>query len=218
VSDSVYNGLDTNLKPEQNIVASTSNQTDTSSQVFMAVLKSGIDSMNATINDTTIFIVTKGQLFLYWNNPHTVLIPDGRSAYIPPEQIMRVDSPYFKFNFSKWDFVKQKDYKLYKVAKGEGIDLNSLIKRIQNKDDDALLQFYNLQTIVDGASAEEFPYDFWALINLWTDKELSTFITTLKTDEKKGFCSLLIESSFTNPYEYYKLYYPLTWKQIEAAK
>jgi hypothetical protein len=93
-----------------------------------------------------------------------------------------------------------------------------LVKRIQRKDNNALLQFFKLRDVVDGASAEEFPDIFWALINLWTDKELSSFITTLKGEEKKDFCYLLIESSYCDPYKYYKIYYPLTMKEIDSTK
>src|SRR5204862_7990019 len=115
---------------------------------------------------------------------------------------------YFKFNFSQHEFIYDKDYELYQSAQTSGIDLNSLVKRIQNKDNNALLQFFKLRDIVDGASAEEFPYEFWALINLWTDNELSNFIRTLSATEKRDFCFLLIKSSYCDPYNYYKLYYP----------
>jgi hypothetical protein len=191
---------------------------DTSSNVFVAMLNPGLDNVQAIVNDSTMFVARKGQLILYWNVPHTALIADGRSGYIPPEQLMRVDTPYFKFNFSKAQFNYDKDYELYQSAQLVGADLNSLIKKIQSKDTNALHQFFKLRDVVDGASAEEFPGDFWILINLWTDKELSSFITTLKEAEKKDFCSLLIESSYCDPYKYYKLYYPLTLKQIVASK
>lgn len=191
---------------------------DTSSNVFVAMLKPGLDSVKATINDSTMFIATKGQLILYWNNPHTAFIADGRFGYIPPEQLVRVNKPLFKFAFSKRKFSYDRDYELYQSAERTGTDLNSLVKRIRNKESAALLQFFRLKEVVDGASAEEFPDDFWALINLWTDKELSSFISTLNKSDKKAFCELLIESSYCNPYKYYKLYYPLTLQQINSTK
>ena len=212
VSDSVHKNSDSTANPEQKIVA------DTSSNVFVAMLKDGLDNVNAIINDSTMFVATKGQLILYWNDPHTALIADGRFGYIPSEQLKRVDSPYFKFNFSKRQFIYNKDYELYQAAERTGANLNSIVKRIQSKDNNALLQFFKLRDVVDGASAEEFHDEFWALINCWTDKELSTFITTLDGAEKKDFCSLLIESSYCDPYAYYKLYYPLTLKLIESTK
>ena len=193
------------------------NSGDTLSNVFVAILKPGLDNVKAIINDSVMFIANKGQLILYWNDPHTALIADGRYGYIPPEQLIRVDTPYFKFNFSKRHFIYDKDYELYQSAQRIGLDLNSLVKRIQNKDFTALLQFFKLRVVVDGAAAEEFPDDFWALINLWTDKELSAFIKTLKGAEKKDFCSLLFESSYCDPCKYYKLYYPLTIEQIEST-
>ena len=216
-TDSAQNNFDTIVRAE-NSGSNISNQQDTSSQVFMAVLKDGLDNVKAIINDSTMFVATKGQLILYWNDPHTAFIADGRYGYIPPEQLKRVDTSLFKFNFSKRQFVYDKDDELYQSAERTGADLNTLAKRIQNKESKALLQFFKLRDVVDGASAEEFPEDFWALINLWTDKELSTFITTLKGTEKKDFCLLLIESAYCNPNEYYKLYYPLTLQQIETIK
>jgi hypothetical protein len=191
---------------------------DTASAVFVAMLKPGLDSVKATINDSTMFIATKGQLVLYWNNPHTALIADGRVGYLPPEKLVRIDKPCFKFTFSKRKFSYDKQSELYQVAERTGVDLNTVVKRIQNKDTKALLQFFKLREVVDGASAEEFPEDFWALINLWTDKELSSLLSTLDKSEKTAFCELLIESSYCNAYEYYKLYYPLTLQQINLTK
>jgi hypothetical protein len=188
------------------------------SSEFVAMLKPECDSMNAIINDSVIFVAFNGQLLLYDNYSHSAYIADGRSGYIPPEQIIRVDTPFFKFNFSKHQFYYDKEYELYESAQQTGADLNLLIQRIQNKEESALLQFFKLHNVVDGASAEEFSENFWALINLWTDKELLDFIRTLKVTEKKDFCTLLIESSYCNPDKYYKLYYPLTMKEIESTK
>jgi hypothetical protein len=192
-------------------------QDDIASYVFMARLKDGISKVNATLNDSTIFIVKKGQLFLYNNYPHTAFLANGQFAYIPPEQIMKVDTPFFKFNFTRWKFIKGKNYELSQAAKRNGFDLYIVIKQIQNKESTALVKFYNMQSILDGAAAEEFPEDFWALINLWTDKELSAFIMTLSKGDKLGFCKLLLESSLCDPKSYYKLYYPLTLKQINTV-
>lgn len=195
----------------------TSSQ-ETSTNVFVVTLKPGLDNVKATINDSIMFKANKGQLMLYWNYPHTAFIADGRFGYIPPEKLIRVDTSCFKFNFSKRKFSYDSDYELYKTAERTGIDLNTLVKQIQNKNNKALLEFFRLRDVVDGASAEEFPDVFWALINLWTDKELSSFILTLDNSNKKAFCELLIESSYCNPYEYYRLYYPLTLQQIKMIK
>jgi hypothetical protein len=190
----------------------------TSPNVFIAVLRDGLDNVKATVNDSTMFIATKGQLILYWDHPHTALIADGRFGYIPPEQLKRIDTSYFKFNFSKLQFVYDKDYELYQCAQRTGVNLNSLVKQIQGKDNNALLQYFNLRHGVDGASAEEFYKVFWQLINLWSDAQLSTFIMQLNGTERKDFCNLLIDSSYCDPYRYYKLYYPLTLKKITATK
>jgi hypothetical protein len=194
------------------------NQDDIITYVFMARLKDEINKVNATINDSTIFTVGKGQFFLYNNYAHTAFLANGQFAYIPPEQISKVDTPFFKFNFSKWKFIKEENCILYKAAKRGGLDLNVIIRGIQNKEFTALMKFYKMQRILDGASAEEYTEDFWALINLWSDKELSAFIKTLSNNDKKEFYNLLLESSFCDPTSYYKLYYPLTLKQINSVE
>lgn len=217
-NDSSQKYIELNAKFEQDAFADISTQQDTSSEVFMAILKEGLEKVNATINDSTTFVATKGQLILYWKYPHTAQIADGRFGYISPEQLVRVDTPCFKFNFSKRQFIYGKGCELYQSAKRTGSDLNYLVKRIKYKDNNALLQFFRLHNVVDGASAEEFSEEFWALINLWSDKELSIFIKTLNESEKKDFCTLLVETSYFNPYKYYKLYYPLTLNKIKVTK
>jgi hypothetical protein len=191
---------------------------DTSSIVFVAILKPGLDNVKATINDSTVFITRQGQLILYWNNPQLAFIADGRNGCIPPELLIKVDTPYFKFNFSRGQFSYPSDNELNKAFKEAGTDLNALAKQIQDGNRNALLQFFMFRNDFDGAAREEFPLEFWALINFWTDKELSSFILTLDKSDKKEFCELLIESCYCNPYPYYRLYYPLTFKQLELIK
>ena len=184
---------------------------------YMATLKDGLKKVNATINDSIIFSVSKGELFFYEQNSEEAWLPDGRIAYIPLEKVKHVDTPLFKFNFQKWDFHKEKDYELLELANSKNIALNSLINKIRNKNSHALMQFFNLRNYVDGAAAEEYSTDFWALINLWNDTELMNFINTLKINKKKEFCKLLLNSTpFENPEEYYKLYYPSTLKLING--
>jgi len=57
-------------------------------------------------------------------------IADGRSGYIPPDKLVRVDKPLLKFTFSKRKFTYDKDYELYQSAERTGAELNSLVKRI----------------------------------------------------------------------------------------
>jgi hypothetical protein len=203
---------------EQDSSPNNLNKQENSSESFIAILKEGLDNINASINDSTTFIAHKGQLILYFSDPHTAFIADGRYGYIPPENLVEIDTPYFKFNFTSRSFIYAKDYELFQTAKTHGNDLNKLVKNIQQKDTTALLQFFELKDVVDGASAEEFYELFWVLINLWTDDELSSFIMTLNQNHKKDFCTTLIESSYCDPFKYYMLYYPLTLNQIELTK
>jgi hypothetical protein len=212
---SVQFELDTLSKTVQIPIITASPQADSSWGSYIAVLKDGLDQVNATINDSIIFVATKGQLFLYESNSHSAWITDGRCAYIPLEQVKRADLPYFKFTFSRWNFNKDEKYELYATAKQNGLNLNTLIKKIQNKDSRAMLQFFDLRNKVDGAAAAEFPFELWALLNLWNDKELSAFIQSLPEKDKTEFCQLLINiTPFEKPEEYFKLYYPLTFEEI----
>lgn len=216
--ESVQSRLDTLSKTVPIPVITASPQADSSWGSYIAVLKDGLDQVNATINDSIIFVAAKGQLFLYENTSHSAWIADGRCAYIPPEQVKRVNVPYFKFTFSKWNFYKNEEYELCFTAEQIGLDLNSLIKRIQNKENQAMLQFFNLRHYTDGHAGEEFPFELWALINLWNDKELSAFIKSLPQKDKAEFCQLLINiTPFEKPEEYFILYYPITLAEISKT-
>ncbi len=188
-------------------------QNNTSYGTFVATLKTGIDNVPATTNDSSIFIATKGQLFLYENYSHNAWIADGRSGYIPPDKVVKVDTAYFKFNYSKFDFGDNPQDEMMLLAKENSVDLLNLIKRIKKKDGNALFRLYELHRNIDGGAAETYPYIFWALVNHWTDKELSAFINTLKQTDKYEFCNLLLTSTILdNPEKYYEMYYPLTKK------
>jgi hypothetical protein len=199
------------------VEAKPKNSSDTSFASYLATLKNGIEKINATINDSTIFTATKGQLFIYENYSENAWIADGRSAYIPRDQIVKVDTPYFKFNFSKWDFIKDKDYELAIAAKRKSIELNSLIHKIRLKDPKALREFLHLENGIDGAAAEEYYYDFWAFINLWNDDELRNFISSLSLPDALEFSDILINRTpFGNITEYYQRYYPKTLNKIKT--
>jgi len=190
---------------------------DSSTAIFIATLKDGINEADATMNDSIIFKVTKGQLFIYENYSHNAWIADGRSAYISLDQIVKVDTPYFKFNFSKWDFIKTQDYELLIAAKRKKIDLNSLIQKIRHKNKNALKEFLHLQDVIDGASAEEYYYDFWALINLWNDEELKNFIASLSLQDGLELGDILINRSpLSKETDYYQRYYPKTLEKIKT--
>lgn len=201
------------------VVKKTVMATGTTTGSFVATLKDGIKKTNATINNTTIFTPTIGQLFVYENYSHNAWIADGRSAYIPPDQVVKVDTTYFKFNFSKWNFVKDKEYELTIAAKSTGVDLNLLIKKIRIKEGKALRIFFALRKIIDGAAAEEFYSDFWALINLWTDSELSNFVQSLKTKDRMEFSNIMLENApLSNVTVYYKIYYPHTFRELKIGE
>lgn len=207
----------TNVDTTKPKTATVTKKDTISTDTYVAKLKDGIEKVDATINDRTIFIATKGLLFIYENYSYNAWIADGRSAYIPPDQVVKVDTPYFKFNFSKWGFVKSNDYELLIAAKRKKVDLNSLIQKIRRKDKSALKEFLHLQDVIDGAAAEEYYYDFWALTNLWTDNELQDFITSLNLQDGLEFGDILINRApLGKGTEYYRSYYPKTFEKIKT--
>ncbi len=189
-----------------------------SPHIFMVTLTEGLDSMNATVNANVMFVARRGDCMLYWGDPHTAFLPDGRSGYIPPAYLETVEVPCFKFNFSAHSFTYEKIDELYQAALRTGMDLNELVQRIRKKDSEALLKFFELRYGVDGAAWEIYQSEFWRIVHLWSDEELAVFISGLPEEEKLEFCSKLVDSSFYDPDKYYPLHYPLTWKHIEATK
>ena len=186
---------------------------------FIATLRHGIEKVNATINDSTMFVATNGQLFLYDNESQGAWIADGRFGYIPKENVVRLDTTYFKFDFSAHKFVYDASDDLSIGAKREGIDLNSLVKQIQNKNNKALQRYYDLKGTLDGAAAEAFYYELWALINLWSDDEFVNFIESLSSVEKIHFSNtLLVRMPIPDIIAYFRLYYPKTLAKIIALK
>jgi hypothetical protein len=189
------------------VVHAESPMVDTTS--FVAMLKPGLDNVNVTRGNEVAFVARKGQLILYSGNGWGV-VADGRDGLINPNVLVRVDTPCFKFNFSKLPFKFERDFELCQAAASVGLDLNSLLKQIKRKNAKAMLQFFRLKNVVDGAAAEMFPGLFWEVINLWSDKELSKFISSLDDIEEREFTDLLFECSIVNPWVYYELYYPQT--------
>ncbi len=189
---------------------------------YLAMLRPNIKEKNATINDQIMFTAKSGQLILYNDYAHNAWIADGRSGYIPPEDLEKIDTTYFKFNFSKYDFVFKSTDELFEATQRLGININTLTDSVVNKDKNALLRLFRLRNSFDGAAAGMYPGHFWALINLWSDKELMEFVKSINAISKKQFVDYISDNYVTFPLEkpltYYKLYYPETLKLILANK
>jgi len=189
---------------------------------YLAILRHDLNQKDAIINDQTIFTAKAGQLILYNDYANTAWIENGDFGYIPPEDLVKVDTFYFRFNFSKKDFKLDTKNDLFESTKKRGIDINKITSSIINMDSNALYDLFLLKDSFDGASAEIFPQHFWSLLMTWNDKNIADFITNLKVKDKKQFVDYITDSYVTFPIEkpliYYELYYPKTYELINKYK
>jgi hypothetical protein len=191
-------------------------------RTYLAVLQPDLNQKEAIINGQTIFTAKAGQLILYNDYAHTAFIDNGEFGYIPPEDLVKIDTFYFRFNFSKMKFQLGSKNDLYETTKKRGIDLNKITKSIINMDTGALYELFLLKDSFYGASAEIFPQHFWSLLMTWNDKSIADFLTNLKVKDRKQFVDYIIDSNITFPIEkpliYYELYYPKTFELIKKSK
>jgi hypothetical protein len=189
---------------------------------YLAMLRPEIKLKEATINDQEVYTAQAGQLILYNDYAHTAWIADGRYGYIPPEDLVKIDTFYFRFDFSKKDFQLDSKNDLFEINKKRGIDINKITDSVLNIDLDALYNLFLLRNSFDGASAEIFPHHFWSLLMTWNDKNIADFITNLKVKDKKQFVEYITDNDVTFPIErpliYYELYYPKTFELIKKYK
>ena len=194
---------------------------DSLKYTFLAMLKPGLIEKEAIINDQVVFVVKQGQQILYNEYAHTAYIADGRNGYIPIDDLIRIDTSYFKFNFSKTNFNLSDKNILVRLSKEEGVDINALTQGVINKNSDSLLKLFELRYSFD-ASTEVYYTHFWSLLNLWSDDELSDFISNLSFEDKKSFCSYITNYHVTfpieNPMEYYRIFYPKTFRILNDMK
>ena len=187
---------------------------------YLTKLRPEIPQKNAIINDKIMFTAKSGQLILYNYYTYTAWISDGSYGYFPPEDLIKVDTSYFKFDFSKKDFMLDSKNELFEATKRQGGDINQITSKVINKDTKALFDLFLLRNSYDGAAAEIYPHHFWSLLNLWSDNEIVNFINKLK--DKKQFVDYISDNFVTFPIEkpltYYKLYYPETLKLILTNK
>jgi len=189
---------------------------------YIAILQSGIKQKEAIINDKIVFTVKSGQLILYNDYAHTAWISDGRYGYIPPDDLVKVDTFYFKFDFSEKDFTLDSENELLIATKRQGIDINKITYNVTRKDSKTLFDLFILRDKFDGAAAEIYPHHFWTLLTLWNDKEIADFIINLSLINRKKFVDYISDSYVTFPIEkpliYYELYYPETFELIKKYK
>lgn len=189
---------------------------------YLAILRPALNQKEAIINDQMIFTAKAGQLILYNDYAHIAWIENGDFGYIPPEDLIKVDTFYFRFNFSKKDFQLDTKNDLFESTKNRGIDINKMTSSIINMDSNALYDLFLLNNSFDGASAEIFPQYFWSLLMTWNDKSIADFITNLKVKDRKQFVDYITDSYVTFPIEkpliYYELYYPKTYELINKYK
>ena len=189
---------------------------------YIAILQSGIKQKEAIINDKIVFTVKSGQLILYNDYAHTAWISDCRYGYIPPDDLVKVDTFYFKFDFSEKDFTLDSENELLIATKRQGIDINKITYNVTRKDSKTLFDLFILRDKFDGAAAEIYPHHFWTLLTLWNDKEIADFIINLSLINRKKFVDYISDSYVTfqieKPLIYYELYYPETFELIKKYK
>ena len=189
---------------------------------YLAILRPDLNQKEAIINDQTIFTAKARQLILYNDYPPTAWIENGDFGYIPPEDLVKVDTFYFRFNFSKKDFQLNSNNDLFVSTKNRGIDINKITSSIIKMDSNALYDLFLLKDSFYGASAEIFPQYFWSLVMTWNDKSIADFITNLKVKDRKQFVDYITDIHVTFPIEkpliYYELYYPKTYELINKYK
>jgi hypothetical protein len=185
---------------------------------YLAILRPDLNQKEATINDQIIYTAKAGQLILYNDYAHTAWVDNGSFGYIPPDDLVKVDTFYFRFDFSKKDFILDYENELFIATKRQGFDINQITNNVIEKDSKALNNLFLLRDKFDGAAAEIYPHHFWSLLMNWNDKSIADFITNLKDKDRKLFVDYIIDSYVTFPIEkpliYYELYYPKTFELI----
>jgi hypothetical protein len=189
---------------------------------YLAILRPEIKQKEATINNKIAFTATSGQLILYNNYAQTAWIADGRYGYIPPDDLIKVDTFYFKFDFSKKDFTLNSENELLIATKKQGVDIIKITNNVIKNNSNALYDLFLLRDSFDGAAAEKFPNHMWSLLMTWNDKSIADFIINLKVKDRKNFVDYIIDSNVTFPIEkpliYYELFYPKTFELINKYK
>jgi len=189
---------------------------------YLAILRPDLNQKEVTINDQIIYTAKAGQLILYNDYTHTAWVDNGSFGYIPSNDLVKVDTFYFRFDFSKRDFILDYENELFIATKRQGFDINQITNNVIEKDSKALNNLFFLRIKFDGAAAEIYPHHFWSLLMTWKDKSIADFIINLKAKDRKQFVHYIIDSFVTFPIEkpliYYNLYYPKTFELINKYK
>jgi hypothetical protein len=129
------------------------------------------------------------------------------------------DKPIFKFK-SHPEIIKyiacseavKEDFSLINV------DYCSIVNRIISKDLKALTEFFDLIPKVDAALAETHASQTWTIINLYSDKELLSWIKTLDNKRLTQFVCYLT-NEFDGIYDaYLSFFYPKSWRILKEFK
>ncbi len=193
---------------------------NSNNNIIMAKLK-GINDCEMFLNNTVVGIIKSTDSFIYDQEGHTAYLQNGKSGYISPEKIEKINMPYFKFLYSIDDFKVNNDDLLFEHFAKKGNDLKKLLESIiLKKDEFAIRTFFQLKNSMDGEAAECYSYLFWKIINFWSDDELFNFLDKQVIEFKKEFCNYMIMPYVTWPIvdykQYYKLYFPKTWQIIKS--
>jgi hypothetical protein len=190
--------------------------------IFIVKLKPGIPAINAVINDTATFKLKACEKALYDSETGMLYIADGRYGKIPAEDLQNTDTAYFRFTYSRTNFLLRKGEALFDAAQAENVNINKIMLKARLHDKTAMTNFFETGFNLDDADATaQFATYFWAMLNTWSDKELLGWLNTLTNDQKEDFSNYISDGGNTYPIEnpevYLKLYYPESWKVINAG-
>jgi hypothetical protein len=188
--------------------------------VFIMKLKPGIPKAEATINDTETFTLKAGEPVLFDSETGMAYNADGRFGKLNFSQLRKLDTAYFKMNYSRMNFLLRKGDPLFDYAASQKTNINKLFMRVRVREKGAFTELFNMgDTLEDADAGDQFESYFWALLNTWPDKDLAAWLNTVSADARKNFSDYIPNGDNTypveNPDQYLKLYYPESWKIIE---
>jgi hypothetical protein len=199
---------------------------NTYSQEYLAQINQNIDSCVFTINSEKLEYIYKNDTFLtYKFNDDVIYWPiwtkNGNYGSLPKYMIKLIsDSINFKI-ITNVEKLQEAACHKHTTDNFNLISVNycELIKRIINKDYEALSMFFCLTDKLEGALAETHSADSWDIFNYFSDKEFYHFLKSQDVGDQINISQYLTQPNVTYPItkikDYFIRFYPLTWTIVE---
>lgn len=187
-------------------------------QEFLAKMKISVECYGLVFSQDELIVVFKPFEHL---SKWTVWKSNGESCdldtlafqIIPNKAIFKIETNCLKLLTTSCNEHIKEDFKLI------NIDYCSIIRRIINKDEKALTEFFDLIPKVDASLSEIHSGDTWPLINSLTDNELLSWLKTLDEVRLRQFVNYLKNEFVAYPIsryaEYLSLYYPRSYSILK---